>query len=183
MPQTTKGDQGHYVLVGHDNPLHQYPARVVPLVEERDGTLREVRLKTPGNPEYKRIHMDKQAAGKSGYVVYHERKPWMDRFVCHEDCLFAFSETEVEAYKAREEKQYLEKVLAGTELTVKAPFVALALAQDIGKEKWVLRAAAQCVKTVGQKHPDADQGFFERWYRVIRTGSEQLLPLELFKKK
>jgi len=142
-------------LLGHDNPLGEYPAPVVPIgyldkklvaafARLNDTQLMEV-------PE------------GSTYVQHEEQtQQALENFDYCRHRLFAFSETQVQMYPAQDEPEFLSKWLSNPMFSSKNPFLRLSLAHLTPDARWQANEIHSCIEALVDIIAPTD--FINQWY-------------------
>lgn len=157
--------QKEFSLLGHICPFRQYPAPVVPVI-----------LKN--NKQYA-VYLDSNSMISEDndilevitdlkilktYIEYNDNcinKNKLGLFNYKKDKLFAFSESIIESYKAREESIYFRKLLDDESFSADNPFFRLSFAESIEDFDKIEKEVLRCCDDLQGYAPE----FIPGWYK------------------
>ncbi len=146
-----------FQLLGHDNPLDEYPAPVIP-IGRYQGEVVAVYLDSKNfSLSYLTLDLDVE------YVKYDEQfKQNLGEFNYCRDRLFAFSENEVFSYPLAAEKDLFSWLLIDKNFSQDNPFLRRSLAKVTENIDIIRQELTGCINYLKLKSPD----MIPSWYKI-----------------
>jgi len=157
--------KGKFELLGHDNPLGQYPAPVVPV-----GRLDDSMVAVYASREFDQeiVCIDQEAEFVRHDGTTRATLAGFD-YLIHR--LFAFDENNIRYYSIQEEAYFFEQLLQEPIIKQQDPFFRLSLAKGSKVRDLINKEIVSCLKELNSE-PDADAAVFvTSWYEAQRKAT------------
>jgi len=154
-------------LVGHYNPLHEYPYHVIPIFRSNNNDL-VATYWSSGTLSISRLD--------DSIDMVHHNKDLSERLCNYNpenSGLFAFSEENVISYPRDKAEWVFRKMLRKQELIGANPFLKLSLCIASGLNDKLINFTRSCILELGGNTKD---GFAESWYAKERENLSSQLP-------